>query len=353
MPRFTIWTPGIVSSYDGGFFEIFGLSTQGKRHLLHTTQFHQGGPELRQIVSGEPVSWDVEVPEGAQLFSVTGGVFSGHSKQFWVGWRLDRGLHMQALMQEKPIDTDLVPGEVPIFPAILDGAGRAALYSWRASGSGTALWRRVFSGDIHQPSTVTAAQLSEVPAQPVVAFAGTVPGESSQHALLGWLEDTADGARMGLASVRPDGVRILRSEPIPGTASVARQRLGIWAASHDHFELAAILQTREGTGGYDLARFTVSPSSDKGAVTRIPLNLSSGIVHSAAVDYYKNNLEPRLHQTFVTTDGLLLAASGAGKPPLRQRRASSLDDPLPVVTITNAVFCAYRSEDDRVSFGHL
>ena len=82
----------------------------------------------------------------------------------------------------------------------------------------------------------------------------------------------------------------------------------------------------------------MGPASAKGVFTRIPLGLPSGTVHSAAIDYYKNELEPRLHQTFVTTDGLLLASYAVGKPPVRQRRASSLDDPLPVVTIANAAF---------------
>ena len=196
-------------------------------------------------MAGTPVSWDVEVPEGAELFSVT-GIVSGDPQQFWVGWLLDRGLHMQALKQEGPIKTELAPDELPIFPAVMDGSGHASLYSWRATEKGTSLWRRVFSGDIHKPGTVTAAVVSEISAKPVVSFAGAVSGEVSEHALLGWLEDSSDGVRMALGVVRPDGVRIIRSEPIPHTAAVARQRLGIWAVSFDRMELSAIVQAPGG-----------------------------------------------------------------------------------------------------------
>jgi hypothetical protein len=48
---------------------------------------------------------------------------TGFSHQFWVGWLVGRRLHMQALMQVKPIDTELATDEVPIFPAVTDLSG--------------------------------------------------------------------------------------------------------------------------------------------------------------------------------------------------------------------------------------
>jgi hypothetical protein len=88
MPRFTIWTPGVVSSYAGAAdLDIFALSAPGPRRVLHTTEFFQGGVELREMRSLTPVAWGVEVPEAAQLFSVTGGIVAGNAHQFWVGCR--------------------------------------------------------------------------------------------------------------------------------------------------------------------------------------------------------------------------------------------------------------------------
>ena len=352
MSRFTLCTPGIVSSGDGALLDVFALSTPGTKRVLHTTQYFPGGPEFRDLVPEKPVSWDVEAPAGAQLFSVT-GVGSGRPQQFWVGWLVDRSLHMQALMQEGPINTELVAGEVLIFPAIMDVAGRAALYSWRPTPTGASLWRRVFSGAIHKPGTVTAAQVSEIPGNPKLSFAGAVSREESEHAVIGWLEDNTDGSRIGVVIVRPGGVRVLRSEPIARTTVFGRQRLGVWAAALDRVEVAAILEDHDGSGGYDLARFAVGPSSEKGAVTRLRRNLAAGVLRSAAVDYYKNKIEPKPYQSFVTVDGLLLTAYAADQPPRRKQRPSPVDDHLPVVMTDTAAFYASRSDDDRVTFDHL
>jgi hypothetical protein len=353
MSRFTICTPGVVSSYQASLMDFFAVSTPGTKHVLHTTKYMPGGRELGQLVPSKLASWDVEVPEGARLFSVTGGVVSGRPMQFWVGWLVDRTLQMQALMQEGPINTELVAGEVPIFPAIMDGAGHAALYSWRPTPTGATLWRRLFSGAIHQPGTVTAAQVSELPANPAVSFAGAVSGEESEHALIGWLEDGAEGSRMGVVIIRPGGVEVLRSEPIPRTTVFGRQRIGVWAAAFDRLEIAAILENNDGSGGYQLARFAVAASSKKGAVTLLPRSIPAGELRGAALEYYKNNTEAEVYQSFIGVDGVLLTAYAVDEPARPTRLLSSLDDPLPIVTTGTAAFYASRSDDDRVTFEPL
>jgi hypothetical protein len=220
MSRFTISTPGIVSLFAGGaMLDIFAVSTPGTKHLLHTTSYLPGGREFTELVPQKSVSWDVEVPAGAQLFSVTGGVLSGRPQQFWVGWLVDRSLHMQALMQEAPINTTLVTGEVPIFPAILDSAGHAALYSWRPTPTGAALWRRMFSGAIHKPGIVTAAQVSEL------------PGARADRMARGQLRRSQDRRRD--CSTRRCACVALRPDPAyDGTRASASWRLGRRVRSH-------------------------------------------------------------------------------------------------------------------------
>jgi hypothetical protein len=270
---------------------------------------------------------------------------------------------MQAIQQPAPIAAELQADEAPIFPAVMDGAGGAALYTWRATGGGTALWRRLFSGQLQQPGRMTQEALGETVGHPVVSGAGAVPGEPTRHAVLGWVEDGAEGARLGLAIIRDDPrddprgdargdrLRVIRSEPLAGMAAVARQRLGVWAASLDRIELAAVLETRGPPGGYALARFSLAASwPESRVVTRTPLPLAPGTLHAAAIDYYKNNLEPRLHQTLLRGDGALLTAYGADQPLRIERQGVPLDDPLAVVTVTAAAFRGVRPPAGGVIF---
>ena len=299
--------------------------------------------------SDKPVSWDVAVPEGAQLFGVTSGVMAGKVHQFWVGWLLDRRLHAQALLQEAPIDSDLAPGESPIFPAVMDGSGRACLYSWRKGRQGSALWRHIFSGKIKSAGSATAEALSEVAADPLVSGAAAVPGEASRHAVLAWVEETPAGAVLGLAIVEADRLRVLRSDPIADAGPVVRQRIGVWAASFDRAEVAAVLEARQAPRAYSIVRFSSSPGSEKGAVSRSPLPLPPGMLHAAASDYYKVESRAAPQHTFLMTDGSLLS----GKSPTVRRTGVTLDSPLPIVTTAERFYWGVRASDGTLAFEPL
>ena len=103
------------------------------------------------------------MPDGAKVFSVTGASSPEQARQFWVGWQVKKRLYMQALMQQGPIGVDLAADETPLFPAVMDDAGVAALYSLRPAADHVALWRHVFTGAIKTKATVAVEALTELP----------------------------------------------------------------------------------------------------------------------------------------------------------------------------------------------
>jgi hypothetical protein len=258
---------------------------------------------------------------------------------------------MQALMQEHPIEAELGADETPIFPAVMDGAGLASLYSWHPAGAGTALARRVFSGAIKEAPSATGEVLSEIPGRPVVSGAAAIPGEKSQHAVIGWIEATDGGALLGVAVITPDRMRVVRSRPIANTVPFARQRIGIWPAgpaSSQRVRVTALVESTAGAGGYQVATFEIGPAPKEPAVTLSDSGIPARHLHAAAFDYVKNYLEPFDVRTYLTTDGALLA----GAPPQVKRHSIPLDSPLPVL-VTDPAYWGTRAADGTFSFEDL
>jgi hypothetical protein len=350
MRTFALANPGIVTTFDVDGHQTFTIDLLGPRRILHTSEFFQRGIELEELrCSQGPVSWGVPVPADALVFGATSAVVTGLSHQFWVGWLVGRHLHMQALMQLQPIDTELASDDVPIFPAIMDRSGIANLYTWRPGHDKTALCRYSFAGQIKTAGKVTTEALAEIPGRPVVSVGGTIPGEQSQHAVIGWVEATAEGAVLAMAIVMPDRMRLVRSEPVKGMAPFARQRLGIWAAAPPgtvgRVQLTAALQSETEQLAYSVAVFDVGPDSDKGSVTLSDSGIPVGTLHSAAFDYEKNQLDPFFCRTFLTRDGTLLTES----PPQVRHQNIDLDSPLPVVS-TSYTYWGTRAADGTMTF---
>jgi hypothetical protein len=352
MVNFSMANPGLVSIYQDGEISsvrVYGLGLFGKERILHTAEFAQVGFEREDLITRKWVSWDVSVPEGAMLFGATSGVSAGFSHQFWVGWLVGRRLHMQALMQVKPIDTELTAEEVPIFPAITDHSGVGNLYTWRPADEGTALWRHSFTGQIKSVGTVTSEALSVIPGHPVLSVAGTIPGEHSQHAVIGWAEAGPDGAVLGIAIATPDRLRVIRSKPIDGMAPFARQRIALWAASSPgplgRFQLSAVVKSQAEPPAYTRAVFDVGADLGHGSLTLSAVNLPPGTLHSAAFDYEKIQAKPACTPVYLTIDGCLWA----NDPIEVRRRGIDLDSPLPIVT-TGLTHWGTRKADGTMTF---
>jgi hypothetical protein len=350
MVRHTLANPGIITSYQTGMVDEWAsyvISVAGSRRVLQTTEYYEGGMEMSEARAFAPSSWGVEVPESAELFAATSGITPANAHQFWVGWLMDRRLHMQALMQEGPIDAVLAVDETPIFPAVMSKAGLAALYSWRPVPAGMALWRRVFSGQIKtQGSSVTEA-LSEIPGHPLISVAGAIPGEPTQHAVIGWVESTVAGAVLGMAIIRPDSMRVVRSDPIPDWEPLARQRPGLWASAppaDQRFELAVALRSRATPHSYTLARFSVGAKAEERTVSVRAIDVPRDQLHAAAFDYLKDHVEPKFHCTYLTIDG----GMWVGGTPQVRRQNVALDSALPVLT-TRRAYWGVRSTDDTLT----
>ncbi|MEA2700646.1 MAG: hypothetical protein QOI66_4917 [Myxococcales bacterium] len=356
MPRFTVSNPGLVTTYEIGDFvsrEVYTIDVVGPRRILQTTQFAERGPERDQLGAQPPVPWDVEVPDGAQLFGATSGISPGLAHQFWVGWLAGPRLHLQALMQKAPVDITVAADESLIFPPVMDRAGTACLYSWRPTGAGaaTALWRHVVSGQLNTAAVATTEALSEIPSRPVVSVAAAIPGEPSQHAVLGWVEATPAGTVLGLAIVMPDRLRVFRSDPIADTVPFANQRLGVWAAapaSLQRVRLTAVVASKTAPAAYRVATFSVAPAPAGASLSLANTDLPAGQLHAAAIDYLKNHVDPAFQQTFLLGDGTLWT----GKVPHAQRQGVVLNDPLAVATTMNA-YWGVRSGNGPLTFEPL
>jgi hypothetical protein len=255
------------------------------------------------------------------------------------------------------VDTDLAADETAIFPAVMDKDGVAALYAWRRVAGGSALWRHLFRGAIKTKTSVSTEALTEIAGRPVVSVVGAIPGEPTQHALIGWAEDTAAGAVLGIAVVRPDHISVVRSEPTPGFSPFVHQRPGIWASAPNptpgagRYELRLVLQSRAeaaGPGTYQTAKFSVGAKAVAPKVSLESVGLPAGQLHAAAYDYVKDSIDPLANQAFLTRDGQLWF----GPPPTLMKHGVSLDDPLTILT-TGRAYWGERSADGTLSFHQL
>jgi hypothetical protein len=349
MPNFTLTNPGVVSFFDAELYTTYGIGVVGPRRLLQTTQFGETGAERDEVFAFKPSPWNVPVPADAEIFGVTGGNLPEQVRQFWVGWIAGKKVHMQALMQETPIELDLAADETPIFPGIMDGAGVAALYSWRPVPGGTALWRHLFSGAIKTKATAVTEALTEIPGRPALSVIGAIPGDKTQHALLGWVEEAPGGVVLAIAVIRPAQVRIVRSEPIPNVAPFPRQRAAIWAsapAGPQRYQLAVALQSREAPHAYQEAKLTVGPRAEDREVSLSPITVPPDRLHAAAFTYIKDQFEPQTHALCLTVDGRTWIPNF----PEPRHDGVSLDDPLAVMT-TRREYWGTRAADGTLQFG--
>ncbi len=356
MSAFSLASPGFITIHqEGGMFlstETYAIGVLGPRRILHTAEFVQRGQELEELKPVKWVSWDVPVPENARIFAAGGGISPGQTHQFWVGWLAERRLHMQALMQEKPIEAELAADETPIFPAITDGSGAVSLYTWRpAPGGATALWRHTFTGGIKKPGTANAEALSEIPGRPLVSVAAAIPSEAAAHALIGWTESGSEGAVLGIAVIMPARMRVVRSKPLRDLVSFANQRLGVWAGvktAAGQYQLAAVVQSRADAPTHRLAIFNVGADAGEGRVN-LDTPVPPGRLQAAAFDYERNHLQAMLDPAYLTKDGNLWFGR---TPPMIKRRGIDLDSPLPIAT-TSYVYWGTRAPDGTISFEPL
>lgn len=372
----TIDTPGVVTTNQTVFgYELWGLAALGTRRILHTIEFTEQRPDLGELDnSPESVSWGVQVPSGAQIFAATCPTSALEIVgQFWVGWLEDRTLSMMAVKQEHPFQTPLVDGEIPIFPPVMDFAGRVAVYSWRPGQEGTALWRRTFTGKIHQPVTMVAEEVVRIPGRPLATRTGVVPDLEASHAVLGWVEDRPEGAVISVALIEAGQVRLFHSEPVADSSPFGRQRLGVWAESFGCVEIDAVVQSRKAPFVYRLARFSIGqnaplpndvwwstknmptpvfalpPEAQRPALALTNLALPAGELHAVALEHPKQRSQYALHQIFLTNDGRLYLAHTIGGGLRVARSNVSLDDPLAVVTGADAAYWGVRHPDGNLT----
>jgi len=356
MSAFSLASPGLITIYEAGPFlstDTYAIDVLGPRRILHTAELMQSGPEQEELTLLKRVSWGVSLPENARIFTAGSGVSPSRTHQFWVGWLAGRRVHMQALMQEKAIETELAGDETPIFPAITDGSGAASLYTWRpAPGGATALWRHTFKGAIKTAGTASAEALSEIPGRPLVSVAGAIPGERAAHALIGWVESGNEGAVLGIAVITPTRMRVVRSKPLHDLVAFANQRLGIWGQAPTavgKYQLAAVVQSRAGAPAYQLAVFNVTADTGEGRVDLSDARIPAGTLHAAAFDYERNHTQAMLNPAYLTKDGTLWFGTN---PPTIKRRGIDLDSPLPIAT-TSYTYWGTRAPDGTITFQQL
>jgi hypothetical protein len=325
-PTLSLQRPGLVTTSQVQPFKLNQIFSYylGVGRRLHTVKSFRGGnSEARGFRSFDPVDWETTVPPGAQLFSVTAGISPDTTQQFWVGWLAGREVYMEALTEQQAISTPLTAGETLVFPGIMDAAGAASLFSWRAASEGAKLVQRRFSG-----TKVTETIVADIPGHPVVSRVAAVPGAPSL-AVVGWAEgsEVTRSSVLGFAVVEGGQARVWRSQEISLTSPLAAQRLGVWAASADHAEVAAVLVAQWHTPAYHrLARFGSTIGPAPGAPTSVPLDLPPGHLVSAAIDYAASPGNPHSAEYYLLKNGAVLnggmIAVARDVPP---------DSPLPLI----------------------
>jgi hypothetical protein len=243
----------------------------------------------------------------------------------------------------------LVDGETVVLPAVMDGLGAAALYSWRPTPGGTALWQRVFSTS----SSASERKVAEVPGLVVVSRAWAVPGLRSQHAIIGWVETVDNWSSvLGVASVDDQGrVTVRRSEPIERTVPSPQQRIGVWGSALDRLEVTVVVSSRNGEAGHRVACFGVSAESPQGRVESAPIELKFGRLVRAAIEYSSHGSDPSAATYVLTSDGSLseMYKRADRYEAILVRRLVPLDSVLPIVE----GYWGERGSDGRLMFGSL
>jgi hypothetical protein len=213
-----------------------------------------------------------------------------------------REIYMEALTAQHAIRSPVTGGETVVFPGVMDGVGAASLFSWRAAGEGVKLVQRTFSG-----TTVSESVVAEMPGRPVVSRVAAVPGAPSL-AVVGWVEgnEVTRTSVLGIAVVEGGKARVSRSQEMSSMSPLAAQRMGVWAASAEHVEVAAVLVAPGNPSTYSLARFGLGVGQAPAAPTGIRLALPPEHLVSAAIDYATSSSTPHRAEYYLLKNGDVL-----------------------------------------------
>jgi hypothetical protein len=344
--NFDLASPGVIATDDTevpGGREIYGFFPGGVTGL-RTVEYVAYGYERHKMEAMHSVEWYTSVPAGAKLFSVTAGISPAKVREFWVGWISGGQIQLRSLSKLRTLTSSLSEGETAIFPAIMDASGNASLYTWRVAEKSATLWKRVFSSTGVSPPRF----LLEIQGRPTAYGAAAVPGLRSPNAVVGWVAKTEEVASvLGVAVVENERVTVHGSSPVPGSAPIARQRLGLWAHAIDQIELAAVL-AGNGPPNYTLAKFRVTAERADGHVETEVLELKPGQLASAAVDYVSGSPEPVGSVVLLAIDGQLFDMFGRSI-----RQSVSLDSVLPVVRSRRGPFWGKIGSDGTLVFEPL
>jgi hypothetical protein len=347
-PTFSLANPGVGTTDDPEAMEssmgtyVVHL-TRGRR--LQTVEWLPGRhSEAPTAQPHEPVEWDVVVPWGAQVFSVSAGVSAARVRQFWVGWLSSGTVYMEPLDGIRTLSAALEAEEVPVFPSVMDASGAVSFYTWRFTANGAALWQRLFT----KWGANDARKVMEVSGRPTFSAATSVPGLRSQHAVIGWVEhDRAQGSVMAIALIEEGRSKVWRSQAKVDHMPFPQQRMGVWASSPDTFAAAAVMVGDIARPGYRLARFTVGPELPAGGLALDQLSVRPGTLIRAAVDYHRSD-SARVHCALLTSDGRLVDGDD------RVIRTSvQLDNLLPIVLAGGGIFWRVRQPDGRFDLEEL
>jgi hypothetical protein len=324
-PTPNLSTPGVVTTHQMKPFEDLCLYAiyLGAGRRIHTVEAFLGqNVEDPAITLFKPVDWETAIaPRDARIFSVTAGVSADAVSQFWVGWIQDRTVYMDALTEEHVIKAVLADDEALVVPPVMDGAGAASLFSWRAGTKVASLWQRVFKGN-----GASAHSVVEIPGHPLISRAAAVPGHP-QQGVVGWVERAEAGSVLGLALVERGRATIWRSEPIAATVPISEQRIGVWASNDGRLEVSALLTERDGAAVYRLAHLSARRGETKAVLKSEGVTMKEGQLGRAAIEYSSSLSQPVREVYLLTKDGRLLA----GRHLKVVRRSVPPDSPLPIV----------------------
>lgn len=359
----TIEMTGLGVTFDVGMtpFQIFAAVRRGGQ--LATMEFWEMRGGIDGVKALNTTSWHVPVPASATVWAASGGVTASAARQYWVGWRTERRLAAMALTQEQPIIAHLVDGETLVASPLMMADGSLLQLSWQpAPGGHRALWRRVFRGALHTTGTVESERLGETDGVPVASIAEPVPGPDvfnlrqppggGRGAVVGWIEATAQGARLGVAIIEGPKVRTLRSAPLPGTTPLPRQRPSLRLDADGAIELAAMGERPGPEPSYVALRMPVSSEqASPPEVRQEPFAIiGAGPIVATAAHYLRGSEGGDGPLWFaVGANGTLQCRSPDGGLPTISRRDVPPSYPFPIVVTAGGIYEAFPDSGGEIA----